>query len=271
MPELPEVETISRQLQERLSGSVLSKIVIHRSDVIKNTADDLRIAGEGKKVLNIYRLGKYLGLQMENKNEIWFHLGMTGQIFWGSQQSGLDPHTHLLLYFSGEKMPLIFRDVRRFGRVFIRSLSSKPPQGFARLGPDALTISRDRFLNLFVRRKASIKALLLNQALICGIGNIYADESLYRAAIRPTRQAGRLSKAELSRLCETLRGLLYEAIAKGGSSIDDYRDSQGFKGSFQKYHRVYARAGKPCIGCGVLIKKTVVAGRSTFYCPQCQK
>ncbi|HET6170894.1 MAG TPA: zinc finger domain-containing protein, partial [Terracidiphilus sp.] len=157
----------------------------------------------------------------------------------------------------------------RFGRLEFRDLGAV--EGFGAPGAEPLTIGSEEFAALFRGRKLAIKAALLNQTLLAGVGNIYADEGLFRAGVRPRRRAGRLTRAELERLRLALRAVLHRAIRRGGSSVSDYVDAEGVKGFFQLEHRVYQRTGEPCVVCGTVIRRVVVAGRSTHYCPQCQR
>jgi formamidopyrimidine-DNA glycosylase len=159
-------------------------------------------------------------------------------------------------------------DARRFGRLSVRAGHEKPYHG---PGLEPLTVGEDEFVALFRGRKTPIKAALLNQSLLHGVGNIYADESLFRAGIRPRRQAGRLTRRELLRLREGLRTVLRHAIELGGSSVSDYVDADGVRGFFQLEHRVYLRTGEPCRVCGTPIRKVTVGGRSTHYCGVCQR
>jgi formamidopyrimidine-DNA glycosylase len=195
--------------------------------------------------------------------EFLIHLGMTGRLLVSAPGVPLPPHTHAVLSLSGGS-EVRFVDARRFGRLSVVAAYDGP-------GAEPLTIGEDAFVALFKGRKLAIKAALLNQSLLHGVGNIYADESLFRAGIRPTRQAGRLTRAELLRLRERLVEVLKHAIKLGGSSVSDYVDAAGVRGFFQLEHKVYGRAGETCSDCGKALKKIVVGGRTTVYCPGCQK
>ncbi len=196
------------------------------------------------------------------------HLGMTGRLLVTTPEAPVAPHTHARLTLASGK-EVRFVDPRRFGRLEFRELSARA--GFAGPGLEPLTIGAEKFAALFKGRKLAIKAALLNQSLLAGVGNIYADESLFRAGIRPRRSAGRLTRAELERLRKELREVLEMAIRLGGSSVSDYVDAEGVKGFFQLEHRVYQRGGEACKVCGTPIRRIVVGGRSTHYCPHCQK
>jgi formamidopyrimidine-DNA glycosylase len=193
---------------------------------------------------------------------------MTGRLLVTSPSAPVAPHTHARLTLASGR-ELRFVDPRRFGRLEFRDLRSRP--GFAGPGAEPLTVGPAQFAALFHGRRLAIKAALLNQTLLAGVGNIYADEALFRAGIRPRKAAGRLTRAELERLRMALTQVLEMAIQLGGSSVSDYVDADGDKGFFQLEHRVYQRTGKPCRQCGTPIRRVIVAGRSTHYCPACQK
>jgi formamidopyrimidine-DNA glycosylase len=188
---------------------------------------------------------------------------MTGRLLVSAPEVPLPPHTHAVLSLASGR-ELRFVDPRRFGRIGLVS-------GFTGPGSEPLAISKDDFAVLFHGRKLAIKAALLNQSLLHGVGNIYADESLFRAGIRPTRRAGRLTRVELNRLHAAVRTVLQSAIRAGGSSVSDYVDADGVRGFFQIQHKVYMRTGEPCLVCGTPIRRIVVAGRGTHFCPACQK
>ncbi len=196
------------------------------------------------------------------------HLGMTGRLLVTTPEADVAKHTHARLSLASGR-ELRFGDPRRFGRLEFRDLLKG--SGFAGPGAEPLTIDAEAFAHLFHGRKLPIKAALLNQTLLAGVGNIYADESLFRAGIRPRRRAGRLTRAELEKLREALRTVLEHAIRLGGSSVSDYVDAEGVRGFFQLEHCVYQRTGEPCRKCGNAIKRIVVAGRSTHYCAHCQQ
>lgn len=200
------------------------------------------------------------------------HLGMTGRLLYSAAAVPVPPHTHARLSLASG-FELRFVDARRFGRLALHGTAAAPAQSAPFTGPgqEPLSISPDDFVALFRGRKLSIKAALLNQKLLHGVGNIYADESLFWAGIRPTRIADSLSRARLLGLHEALQRVLRQAIELGGSSVSDYVDADGVRGFFQLEHRVYDRAGEPCKSCGAEIRKIVHAGRGTHYCPRCQR
>jgi formamidopyrimidine-DNA glycosylase len=207
----------------------------------------------------------------ENKNvdlthaHFIVHLGMTGRLQVSEPQSEILKHTHAILKLASGR-ELRFVDPRRFGR-----LSVAQADAFDAGGIEPLEADLDRFLELFSGRKTPIKSALLNQKLLRGVGNIYADESLFRAGIRPRRRASTITRDQLAKLLESVKEVLKEAIALGGSSISDYVDADGEEGFFQLQHRVYGREGQPCLVCKTPIKRIVIAGRSSHYCPTCQK
>jgi formamidopyrimidine-DNA glycosylase len=196
------------------------------------------------------------------------HLGMTGRLLVTTPDAPVAKHMHARLALASGR-ELRFVDPRRFGRLEFRDLRKVP--GFAGPGAEPLTIEAEAFASLFHGRKLAIKAALLNQTLLAGVGNIYADEGLFRAGIRPRRRAGQLTRVELEKLRGALREVLEHAIRLGGSSVSDYVDADGVRGFFQLEHCVYQRTGEPCRTCGNAIKRIVVAGRSTHYCAHCQQ
>jgi formamidopyrimidine-DNA glycosylase len=280
MPELPEVETIARGVDARVRGDRIAEVWFGRHrEPFKTPAAGQAKGLEGRRILAVHRTGKHivceLGTGAGGRDDSdaaadaqWIvHLGMTGRLLVTTPDAELAPHTHArLLLESGRE--LRFVDPRRFGRLEFRELSRGG--GFGAPGAEPLAVSKAEFAALFRGRRTPVKAALLNQTLLSGVGNIYADESLFRAGIRPRRQAARLTKAELERLRQALRQVLRNAIRLGGSSVSDYVDADGARGFFQLEHRVYQRTGQPCVVCGTPIRRVVVAGRSTHYCSMCQ-
>jgi formamidopyrimidine-DNA glycosylase len=281
MPELPEVETIARGVDERVRGDRITEAWFSSAPQTFKTQPQVQAEGlEGSFILHVHRTGKHIVCELSAKQGTsatkkpesdaqWIvHLGMTGRLLVTTPAAPVEPHTHARLRLKSGR-EIRFVDPRRFGRLEFRKL--KESQGFAAHGAEPLTIGPDQFAALFRGRKLAIKAALLNQALLSGVGNIYADESLFRAGIRPRRAAGRLTRAELERLRTSLRDVLQDAIRLGGSSVSDYVDAEGIRGFFQLEHRVYQRTGEPCRVCKTPIRRIVVGGRSTHYCPRCQK
>ena len=190
---------------------------------------------------------------------------MTGRLQICDPQTEIAKHTHAILKLSSGR-ELRFVDPRRFGRLSVASSA-----GFNASGLEPLEVDLDRFVGLFRGRKTPIKSALLNQKLLRGVGNIYADESLFRAGIRPRRRAASITREQLRRLHLLIQEVLKEAIALGGSSVSDYVNADGEEGFFQLQHRVYGREGEPCLVCKTPVKRVVIAGRSSHYCPTCQK
>lgn len=280
MPELPEVETIARGVDARVCGDriVDAWFGSHREPFKTPAA---RQAKEliGRRIQLVHRIGKHIVIELgpegrgrSGDSEVaaqWIvHLGMTGRLLVTTPDAPIAKHTHVRLGL-GSGRELRFVDPRRFGRLEFRDLAKT--ERFAGPGAEPLTIEAREFADLFRGRKLAIKAALLNQSLLAGVGNIYADESLFRAEIRPRRAAGRLSRDELECLRRSLKQVLEQAIRLGGSSVSDYVDADGMKGFFQLEHAVYQRTGEPCRSCGDKIKRIVVAGRSTHYCARCQR
>ena len=273
MPELPEVETIARGLDKRVRGDVIDSVWLGmHPEPLKSSPQQIVSALAQSRIARVRRVGKHIVFDLEsigdqsgNAKRQWIvHLGMTGRMLVASREEAAPKHTHAVaLLASGRE--LRFVDPRRFGRLSVISEAD-----FAGPGTEPLTVGADEFAKLFRGRKTPIKAALLNQKLLHGVGNIYADESLFRATIRPLRQAGRLTRAELDRLHAAVKEVLKEAIKLGGSSVSDYVNAEGKEGFFQLQHRVYMRTGQPCLVCRTPIKRIVLGGRGTHYCPKCQ-
>lgn len=273
MPELPEVEIIARGLQKRIAGDVIESVWIgDKSNLLKSPADEIVRTLENAKIERVRRIGKHIVVDLSEagKETIpraqWIvHLGMTGRLLVCQPDVEHAKHTHLIATLrSGRE--LRFVDPRRFGKLQVMSADE-----FRAAGTEPIGADREHFAERFRGRKTPIKSALLNQRLLSGIGNIYADESLFRSGIRPRRRAASLTRSELMRLYDAIQQVLAEAIAAGGSSVSDYVDSAGEAGFFQLQHRVYGREGEPCLVCKSKVKRVVIAGRSSHYCPKCQK
>jgi len=272
MPELPEVETIARGLDRRVSGDVIESIWLGRKpEPLKSSAREMAATLEHSRIATVRRMGKHIVFDLEQKSVSskpaqWIvHLGMTGRLQVCEPDSEVLKHTHAILTLASGK-ELRFVDPRRFGRLSVARTGD-----FEAGGIEPLEADLDRFLAMFRGRKTPIKSALLNQKLLRGVGNIYADESLFRAGIRPRRRASTVTRDQLTKLLASVKEVLREAIALGGSSISDYVDAEGEEGFFQLQHRVYGREGEPCLVCKTPIKRIVIAGRSSHYCPRCQK
>ena len=284
MPELPEVESIARGADKRVRGDRIVQAWFGNYPQPFKTPPARQARGlEGRVILGIHRTGKHIvcelgpavdadpdpeptGASLEAQ---WIvHLGMTGRLLVTTPDGPVAPHTHARLTLASGR-ELRFVDPRRFGRLEFRDLARTA--GFRAPGAEPLTIGAEAFAALFRGRRLAIKAALLNQSLLAGVGNIYADESLFQAGIRPRKRAGRLTRAELERLRLALRQVLRHAIRLGGSSVSDYVDADGVRGFFQLEHCVYLRTGQPCRRCGSPIRRILLAGRGTHYCPRCQR
>lgn len=284
VPELPEVETVARSVHQRVCGDrILDVWLSSHAQPFKTPPDELARGLAGRVFLSVRRSGKHIvcelgpgkcddarpgGSQTPEPEAQWIvHLGMTGRLLVADPATPAPPHTHVRLTLSSGR-ELRFVDPRRFGRLAYKDI--RRGAAFIAPGMEPLTIGAEAFAALFRNRRISIKAALLNQSLLAGVGNIYADESLFHAGIRPRRMAARLTRAELEGLRLALRKVLQHAIQLGGSSISDYVNAAGEPGLFQIEHRVYQRTGLPCRRCGTPIRRLLIAGRGTHYCPQCQ-
>lgn len=274
MPELPEVETVARGLSPRVTGDLIESVWLgSKLEPLKSPAAEIAATLEGKKIAGVRRVGKHVVFDLEpgraksTKSKAasaqWIvHLGMTGRLLVCLPGTEKAKHTHAIVSLASGK-EIRFVDPRRFGRLSVA-------HGFEAPGTEPLEVELERFVELFHGRKTPIKSALLNQKLLSGVGNIYADESLFRAGVRPRRKAASLTQEQLRKLFLAVQTVLKEAIAAGGSSISDYVDADGEKGFFQIQHRVYGREGEACLVCKTPVKRTVIAGRSSHYCPKCQ-
>ena len=264
MPELPEVETITRALAPRITGRRIVTAEFRCVRILRGAdPDELAERLHGRKILGVKRAGKFILVPLDNGSYLTIHLGMTGKLLVGAKPQ---KHTHAI--FTLDRGVLLYDDQRQFGRILF---SDAMPARVEKLGPEPLEIGLAEFIRRARGRKTPIKALLLNQDFVRGIGNIYADEALFRARIHPRAIAGRIRKERMERLRDAIREVLAEAIEGGGSSISDYVDPDGRKGWFQLRHRVYQRTGEACVVCGAPIRRVVIAQRSSHYCPRCQR
>ena len=313
MPELPEVETIARGLDQRIAGDTIESVWLgEKPEPLKSPAAEIAAVLEHSRIAKVRRVGKHIvfdlvqeprvaskgrtrtwgtpsskksadasepalssskglaGSETRDRAQWIVHLGMTGQLLIASPTTETTKHTHAVLKLESGR-ELRFVDPRRFGRLAVVRIESDDGSGFAAPGDEPLDITIEDFIPLFRGRKTPIKSALLNQKLLSGVGNIYADEALFRAGVRPRRRAASLTRTELEKLHAGLREVLREAIKLGGSSINDYVNAEGRAGFFQLKHRVYGRGGEPCLVCKTPIKRVIIAGRSSHYCPHCQK
>ncbi len=278
MPELPEVETVVRGLRQSVLGRRILSVWIGKSDFIDNPLEFARLTG--RKIETIERFGKFMLLKLTSGEEVkvedpadqtaslLVHLGMTGQLAPSAAQVPFDKHTHVSLTLDDGR-ELRYTDARRFGRMAY--LTGEPlAKELAAFGADPLEVGGEEFAERVRSRNARIKALLLDQSVFRGVGNIYADESLWRAKIHPARVGAKLSPKEAATLRKVLQDILNRAIIMRGSSISDFLDANGEPGEYQRHHRAYGREGKPCYRCRTPIRRVIVAGRSSYFCPKCQ-
>jgi formamidopyrimidine-DNA glycosylase len=269
VPELPEVETIARGLANAVVGKTIGRIDVLRADVVLPDPDRLRSA-TGEAVAGVGRRGKFVVVTLESSRALVVHLRMTGRLIVQPAGTALpEPYTNVLLTFA-DGVRMCFADVRRFGRM--RLVEPEEPWA-AEVGFEPLSdeFSPERFSGLLDGRKTPIKAFLLDQRRIAGIGNIYACEALWDARIRPTRPAGSLSKQARRRLHRSIQDVLRRAVEMRGTSVDDYVDADGLRGGFQNQLNVYGRDGERCPRCRRTIVRTVLAQRGTWWCRTCQQ
>jgi formamidopyrimidine-DNA glycosylase len=268
MPELPEVETVRRTLEPHVVGRRVLAVDVRERRLRRPIAADFAARLRGRTVRAVARRAKYLLLDVGDGLRWVVHLGMSGRFCVGAPAAGLS-HVHVVVELEGG-VQLYFRDPRRFGLMLLSADDGDlGVLGVEPLGPD---FDADLLWSLVKHhRRLTAKSLLMDGRLIAGVGNIYANEALHHAGIRPTRRCARLSRAEVARLAEAVRGVLERAIASRGSSLLDYRDGDGNAGEFQRSLFVYERGGEPCRACATPVRRLVVGGRGTFYCPRCQR
>ena len=291
MPELPEVEVTRRQIAPVLVGRTFARVRTTKPSYFFITPPEkLKRGLEGRTVRALARRGKYLLADLDGGAQLLLHLGMTGQLFSSGvtsvrllsaaaraalapeQQRRFEPdlHTHLRLSFADDGPEVFFRDVRKFGKVQLLA-AGEPSERLAKLGVDALELTGNALFESTRGRVVAIKSLLLDQAVVAGAGNIYADEALFLASVRPTRRARAVKRDECERIADQLKRVLLRSIETGGSSISDYVSPDGSDGAYQDERRVYARTGEPCQKCGTKIKRIVIGQRSAHYCASCQR
>jgi len=271
MPELPEAETIARELNRCLTREAVVDVRVLRRDVIHGDPRPLGRLIRGRRVSRVWRRAKRVIVEFETPIQLVFHLGMSGRLTVEAAEAELLPHTHLRIRMGDGTRELRFRDPRRFGGVWC--LAGAERYVGRRLGPlgaEPLELKLGPFRAILMRGR-QIKALLLDQSIVAGLGNIYCDEALFAARIHPLTRACELTGEQSDRLLRAIRAVLRKAIAHRGSTLMDYRQADGAEGSFQKHHKVYHREGKPCRRCGTPIIRLMAAGRSTFVCPSCQQ
>jgi formamidopyrimidine-DNA glycosylase len=281
MPELPEVETVARGLQKSIAGRRILSVRLGKTDFIDDPAA-VEQQLPGRQIEKVERYGKFILLRLsahenavgdlENGDSegasLLVHLGMTGQLAPFAAAQPWAKHTHVWFGLDDGR-ELRYTDPRRFGRMAYLT-GALLAEELAAFGADPLLVSAEEFASRIRSRNAQIKALLLDQSVLRGVGNIYADESLWRAKIHPTRRGAELSKKQTQVLRRVLQDVLRKAILARGSSISDFLDAEGQPGEYQRHHRAYGREGKRCYRCGTAIRRVIVAGRSSYFCPKCQ-
>ena len=271
MPELPEVETIARGLRSSLPGTRIVELTCYCGSVLAQEVDAVRRRVIGASFTGVSRHGKYLFLLLENALTLVVHLRMTGQLYMAPPGQRGDKHVHLEFILSSSLFKLVYRDVRKFGGFSL--LDGSRMQDFLadkRLGPDALSIRAEELLTRCRRTRRPLKAVLLDQTVLAGLGNIYTDEVLHRAGLSPLLPARDLAAVEAKRLAKTVHQVLESAIRLKGTTLSDYRDANRQSGNFQNFLQVYGRRGEACTTCGGPVHKIRAAGRGTYFCPRCQ-
>ncbi len=274
MPELPEVETVLRGLKVRALGRRIAAVHVHNPLAIRGSREEFVAAIAGRTIERVERRGKALAIELAALNGdaprfLLLRLGMTGQLVVASHQTPLLPHTHLQFVLEDGMEELRFRDPRRFGSA--RCLRREELDAvFSRLGPDAREITEEQFREGLRGRRGAIKSWLMNQQVLAGLGNIYADEALFAARIHPLAQPGHISQEKAVRLYRAVRKVLDRAVERQGTSFRDYLDIEGRPGNFLPRLRVYQKTGNPCPRCRRPIRRIIVAGRSSHFCPRCQ-
>ena len=264
MPELPEVQTVVTTLRPKVVGRAIVAVVSARRDIL--TPDDIDLAAllRGRTVRSIDRRGKRIVFTLDDDNRFYIHLGMTGQVSVVAPDAALRPHTHLELDLGEGR--LRFRDPRRFGGFWWLGRESADDG----MGPEPLELRPSELLRRLSKTTRAVKNALLDQRVVAGMGNIYVDEALHAAGIHPLARADRLTPEQVGRLSRAIKSTLRRAIRHRGSTLRDYLDADGAAGGFQRLHRVYGREGQACTECASLIRRIVLGGRSTHFCPACQ-
>jgi formamidopyrimidine-DNA glycosylase len=267
MPELPEVQTVVTTLQPRVVGRTIKRVVSLRADIV--TPSDVPLAQllQERRIDSVTRRGKRIVFTLHDGNRFYVHLGMTGQLTVTPGNAAVPPHTHMELELdTGEQ--LRYRDPRRFGGVWWLGHNAIGDEG---MGPEPLKLRPAQLLRRLHQTTRAVKNALMDQTVVAGLGNIYVDESLFAAGIHPLSPANELTMEQVARLNRAIKTTLRRAIRHRGSTLRDYRDAEGESGAFQKLHRVYDRTGEPCRRCRTAIERIVLGGRSTHFCPKCQR
>jgi formamidopyrimidine-DNA glycosylase len=265
MPELPEVQTVVTTLAPRIVSRRIESVELLRRDIVRPCGFDLANALRCRTIDKVERRGKRIVLRLDTAEQFYIHLGMTGRITIDDPDAAVVKHTHLILHF--ERFDVRFRDPRRFGGVWWIGYD----QPVDLMGPEPLTLRPNQLIQRLAKTRRAIKSALLDQNLIAGLGNIYVDEALFEAGIHPLTISNRLSPGQVQRLNRAIKMTLRRAIRHRGSTLRDYVDADGAAGNFQKLHRVYDREGQPCAICKTPLERIIIGGRSTHFCPKCQK
>jgi formamidopyrimidine-DNA glycosylase len=274
MPELPEVEVLRRSLEPHLIGDRVERVEVS-NPALREPVDvaRLRRAARGREVISLRRRSKYLLIDLDGGWTVVVHLGMSGRLTLVPAATPLEPHEHVAFHLrSGRRLRL--RDPRRFGVVFaVKTAEIDGDPHFAHLGPEPLEpgFSGETLARAAAGRRGPVKAFLMDAGVVVGVGNIYASETLHRAGVHPERSVARISRQRWERLAEAGVAVLRQAISQGGTTLNDFADGEGNSGYFQVSLNVYGREGEPCRTCGRPVRRIVQAGRSTFYCPGCQR
>ena len=273
MPELPEAEVVARQLRVHLLGAQLNECLVGRADIVREGLPTLSWY-HGAVLKGVERYGKSVALGLQKENETRYvvaELGMTGLLLFRSTQTKYPQHVHVRMSFTGgRESELRYWNPRRFGRISLLDRAGLAHYRARRFGIDPLTVSRDEFISLMEVKRGRLKPLLMHQQVIAGIGNIYANEILFRARLHPNREVNRLREATIVTLYDTMQTVLREAISCGGSSVKDFYAPDGTEGRYKHRHLVYGKEGQPCPNrCGRMIRR-LQSERSSFFCPTCQ-
>jgi len=275
LPEMPEVETIRRSLAPRIEGKTITAVYIFSPKFIRNTDPETftrTVEGKGLKALN--RRGKYLIFVLSTGDMFLIHLRMAGRLLYCSASQERNKHTHVVFCLDGnDPTQLRFIDLRHFGGIYlVRKGRDLPPEGFRNLGPEILApeFTLAYLETVLKKKKARIKSLLLDQSLLAGLGNIYADEVLHEAGINPMRPGGSLSFEEIHRLYGVIQRVIREAVRERGTTFATYVDGEGKAGNYASRLKVYQRQGESCLRCGTPVERLKIGSRSSYFCPRCQ-
>jgi len=273
MPELPEVDQVRKTLIPHVVGKKIKQVEVRLARMVQYPgAEEFVRKAAGKKIISLDRRGKYLRLNLEGDMYILAHLRMTGALLAVNKKQPEPPYAHIKFELTGDE-DLWFTDIRTFGTLYLIDHDDKVIEGYATLGPEPLekALTREYLANACKKKKGAIKAVILDQKIIAGLGNIYADEALFGAGILPTRQANTLTAAEYAKLVKSINTVIAQGIKNHGTNFRHYQDADGKQGTNVLYLNVYGRKGQPCKKCGTILEHCKVVGRGSVYCPHCQK